>query len=357
VVIAGVWGVGVRLDPYRDRRLVEITEKNQLRRLVDAERTASERRQDTAFIVVPTGVWIQALEFESQYNVKVVGMVWQRYPEGTPKEVRRGVLFPESVSDMSETLLETHRETVQGEEVIGWRFNVSLRQTFNYGRYPFDKQDVWLRLWAAERDQAVLLVPDLSAYKLMTPTARPGVDADIVLTGFHLESTFFSFVPQKYGTDFGLGTGGAPWRMPELYFTMLLRRDVWPPFVSYFLPLVVISGVLFSIHLMTSREPEKVNLYGFSISNAVLSCSGLFFSVILLHAQARGQAAVKEIMYLEYYFFAMYAGILYVSMNAFILSTTTRFEFLTHHDSRLSKLLFWPAFLAALLAVTIWQFF
>jgi len=41
---------------------------------------------------------------------------------------------------------EAYRVHENGAEVIGWYFSATLRQSFDYGHYPFDRQDVWLRI-------------------------------------------------------------------------------------------------------------------------------------------------------------------------------------------------------------------
>ena len=48
---------------------------------------------------------------------------------------------------------EEYRRRQGSEEVIGWYFDVTVRQAFDYSKYPLDTQDVWLRLWHKDFDR------------------------------------------------------------------------------------------------------------------------------------------------------------------------------------------------------------
>lgn len=73
--------------------------------------------------------------------------------------------MPEGDSDIYATEDAAVYRKEQGNEIVfGWYVNTSLRQTFDYSHYPFDRQDIWLRLWHLNFDRNVILVPDLKAY-------------------------------------------------------------------------------------------------------------------------------------------------------------------------------------------------
>ena len=40
-----------------------------------------------------------------------------------------------------------------GTEQIGWYFSGTFRQNFDYRLYPFDRQDIWLRIWSRSRSR------------------------------------------------------------------------------------------------------------------------------------------------------------------------------------------------------------
>lgn len=106
---------------------------------------------------IPTGVFIQSLEFLSTNNVQVTGYVWQVYAASVPSDIQRGFVLPEAVDEAYQTQ-EVYRHAEAGGETIGWYFHATLRQAFDYQRYPFDRQDVWLRLRHPDFGRGVLLV-------------------------------------------------------------------------------------------------------------------------------------------------------------------------------------------------------
>ncbi len=95
--------------------------------------------------LIPTGVFVQSLQFNTANNVQVSGYVWQKYADNIPADITRGFVLPEAVAEAYRST-EAYRVHENGAEVIGWYFSATLRQSFDYGHYPFDRQDVWLRI-------------------------------------------------------------------------------------------------------------------------------------------------------------------------------------------------------------------
>ena len=60
-------------------------------------------------IRIPTGVFIQSVEFVKANDVNVTGYVWQKYSDDIPAEVSRGFVFPEEVGSAETVIREdTH---------------------------------------------------------------------------------------------------------------------------------------------------------------------------------------------------------------------------------------------------------
>ena len=70
-------------------------------------------------LVIPTGVFIQSVEFVTANNVEVSGYVWQRYARSIPPDLERGIVLPEALEDAYEAR-EVFRYDEGGDEVIGW---------------------------------------------------------------------------------------------------------------------------------------------------------------------------------------------------------------------------------------------
>ena len=97
-------------------------------------------------IAVPTGLYIENLEFTDSYNVNVGGQIWMKYPPEFVEDESFdfGIKFPQTSPFAEASLIEeVHRKIVpalEGEPGylhIIWEFRVTLRLNFKYGDFPF----------------------------------------------------------------------------------------------------------------------------------------------------------------------------------------------------------------------------
>ena len=211
----------------------------------------------TNAIKIPTGVFVQSVEFSSANNVTVTGYIWQRYRTDLPEEVAinpnppragfpitPGFILPEADSTSVE---EVYRVVDGNEETVGWYFNAALRQEFDYAKYPFDQEEVWIRLWPQSLAQNVLLVPDLASYDVTNPASLPGVEQqDFVLEGWVMTESFFSYRENTYNTDLGIESFVGRNGFPELYFNVSLKREFINAFISNMIPIIVVALLLFA---------------------------------------------------------------------------------------------------------------
>ena len=84
-------------------------------------------------------------------------IVWQTYGPEIPDHVMRGIVLPEAVEEAYKAEEVWRVERDDGTEQIGWYFSGKFRQNFDYRLYPFDRQDIWLRIWSPEPVEGVLL--------------------------------------------------------------------------------------------------------------------------------------------------------------------------------------------------------
>jgi hypothetical protein len=135
---------------------------------------------------IPTGVVVQALEFKGPYTIQASGYVWQRYGNTLPN-LDRGVVFPEADT----TTMTKLYETTQGDELlVGWNFKTTLRQQFDYTKYPLDRQQIWLRMWHIDFERSVYLTPDVEGYASLDPSTSPGLDSGLVLENWTFSAVF-----------------------------------------------------------------------------------------------------------------------------------------------------------------------
>jgi len=296
---------------------------------------------------VHTGVFIQSLEFEDANDVSLTGYVWQRYD---PKEFDDppGIVFPEVVDSASNIIprkeKEEYRLTVDGKEVVGWYFEVTLRQSFNYTKYPLDHKTVWIRMWPRDFLKPSLLFPDFAAYNSTESEDAFGFDRDIVLGAWKIEETFFDYHLPHYDTNFGIIQDTNPKIFPELYFNIVLKRKFINEFVISLVPLLTVATLLFLILMLVTTDKEKAERFDLSTLGVIGVNSALFFVVIIAHIQLRREFVGSGLVYLEYFYLLMYCYILVVTMDTYFVLSGRYSRIMHYKDHLIPKLLYWPLF-------------
>lgn len=365
VVILGLW--------YRE---VNVYHPNpqQLSTQADVDRALKASAAGTpGRLTIPTGLFVLSFDFVKANEANVTGYIWQRHrldrlaeatDKSSPGKTRAGILFPEQVGSSSTQLQEQYRreqtdEAGQREVVIGWYFDVTVRQTFDYAKYPLDRQDVWLRLWPLDFDKDVVLVPDLGTYDKTGRGDRFGFDHDIVPGAWKIEDTFFSYKRKCYDTKFGIKDYQGQYNFPELHFNITLSRLFENAFVVALVPLISVLVLLFSVLVMATADRDKASMLGFNASGAIGASSALLFVVMLAHVSLRKEFATVGLVYLEYFYLVSYVAVLAVSVNVYLFSvrhSSPLLDLLHRDDNLIPKLAFWPLVLMFLAIVTLIQF-
>lgn len=350
--IAAVWIAAARYpasEPVPREMLLDAAGIRQALKLSGTHCRGSEEVTGSRPVTcIPTGVLVKSFDFVAGTNITMTGYVWQRYDSPVARGTPRGFILPEAESAAVEVLDSV---AVAGGELIRWTFAATFRQEFEYDKYPLDHQEMWLRLAPAGLDPGVVLVPDLSAYDVLNPVTRPGVDEGIVLPGWAIDEAFFSLRPHGYSAS--LGRPDAPGgRRPELYYSMELRRDFLSPFIADVVPLAVAVALLFAILVTASRRDAEGRQLGFSAMDVVLGCAALFFVIIFQHLSLRNSLRSPRIMYIEYFYFLTYFALMGVSIDALIFGARTSIRLIEFGDNLVPKLAFWPLFMGIMFVVT-----
>ncbi len=319
------------------QELGEITEKHQLHKRVG----------DDTPIGVPTGIFIQSIEFQSSNNVLITGYVWQRVPTG---KITPGIIFPEAISGSE--LKQVYQTQRNNETLTGWYFETEFRQPFDYSRYPLDNKNVWIRLWHGHFAENVILVPDLSSYDALAAELTPGIESAIVLSGWNLKASGFQYVKHSYNSSFGYPISPQRGNVRELYYTVKLERNFIDAFVTNLVPLIVVSIMLFAILLTITHDKDKAGLFGADAFSVVTTTAGLFFIVLVAHIQLRKEFTLPKIIYLEYFYLVMYIAILWVSVAAFLVSSSKQGQLMHYRDGLFAKIFYWPMILVALMLIS-----
>ncbi|NLF95800.1 MAG: hypothetical protein GX569_03615 [Candidatus Riflebacteria bacterium] len=302
---------------------------------------------------IKTGVFLQSVDFQSAVSLKITGYVWQKFRTDLPMEVEEGVIFP----DAQEVEMEkAYERTIGNMRTVGWHFSLLLRESFDYQTYPFDLESVWLRMWPVEFDKNIVLVPDFDSYVLMTPEFLPGIEASLLLPGWKLLQSNFSYLAASYNTNFGIARYAGIEDFPELHFNLIIRRNFMDPFISSILPLIVVLILLFIMQMTCSREENLKDLFGFSAGAILAGVAALFFVVIFAHIDLRKGLEVAKIMYMDFYYFVIYLLFMLVSVNSVLFCWPREFSLIHYRDNLIPKLLYWPFVLSVLFVTTAFYF-
>ena len=301
-------------------------------------------------IRVPTGLFLKTLRFDNSNDVVATGMVWQHYPADFPRELGRGLLFPTAET---QEVKELFRRPEGKGELVEYAFKATLRENFDRAlKYPFDQAVISLPMWPQDFDRQVSLVPDLAAYNLLQPASLPGVEKGLVLPGWNTERSYFGFLDPAYSTNFGSADRGSGGRPPELSFQVTLSRQFLDPFVSAMLPVIVVGCLLYTLLMVGTKDEEKVKATGFQAIAIPPAAATLLFPVIYAEISLRSRIFSSRLLYLDYFYFVMYAVILLVAANALAFALG-RNGLINRQDNALAKLVYWPVVLGTCFLISL----
>ncbi len=307
-------------------------------------------------ILIPTGVLLKSLEFLNGDNVQVTGYAWQRFGPEIPDDLIRGLVLAEGTRDPFKQT-EAYRYEKDGIETVGWYFETVLRQPFEYAEFPFDEQDVWLRLWSRDFAASTVLVPDFASYTLIDPKALPGLEKEFVYSGWTPIYSGFTLSVQPYTTTFGIGTADARIALPEMYFNLIVDRNFIGPFFEHFVFALAVAILLFGLMALTTDDEALKARFQLTTAGVLGASSGLLFAVILKHNQLRNSVGSNGVSYIELIPIILYGVIVVVVVNAIVLASPFKLKVVHRRSNLVPVLAYWPTLLGLLLIATLIVFF
>ena len=306
-------------------------------------------------VAVPTGLYIERMEFADSYNVNIGGIVWQRYPLDRLDEIETGIRLPQ-ISPFAEAALieESYRREVRTKEgetpymLIGYDVRVTLRLDFSYADFPFDRRHLDIAIVPASRNSNVILVPDLDGYESTNPAQRAGIDPDIRLPGTRIVESYFNFTASDLDTNFGLGAGGMNTHIPVLHFNIIQKRNLLNAFVTYLIPIVVTLALIYILILACEKTEARQGI--------IESMAAFFFVLIFSHIDLRKTIQTGELMFMEYFYFITYAMIVLATANL-IAYTRSRTSLFDYNHNQVFRAVYFPVFLGLVLVVMIARFY
>lgn len=357
--IAGVGGIwilqiskGVRSSYVHEC----ITERSQVARFIKTETWKAKDAGEKPRQCIPTGLMISSARIsEIPETVELAGLIWQRIPDSLSIENTAGFWFPDEIETRKK---EVYRMRDGDATVIGWKFNTRIHQDFRTSIYPFDWLDVNLRMRQREDAVSARLIPDLAAYAIISPTAKPMITSDFTLPGWRIENTYLKFGNDQSLKAVYLGFHHSRLRpeMNDLVLVLSIGRDWVSSFVSVLIPVLAIFSILFSNIYMITNQDETRKQFNFNAMAASSIGSGLALFVVIAIQNVRTRVIPEGILYVEKIYFIIYMAIL-VNVVVAIFVTEKRGFILSYNNGLIVRYLYWPCYTAILFLVTSLEFY
>ena len=332
-----------------------ITDIATLHSFVAKQHKRSDALKIEKAIPVPTGIYVQRMEFEDSYNLNVGGTIWQKYPLNIVDKVKTGFTLPQ-MSPFAEAsyIEESYRKRIEPKEgedgylLIGWDFRVTLRLDFNYADFPLDKRHINIEIVPLDNNDHLIFTPDLGSYNFTNPSKKSGLNHKINISGSEVLESYFNYSIESYDADFGYGLKGIFEKVPVLHFNVQLRRKLLNAFVTYLIPIFVVLFMLFILIISTNKSEEKQGI--------IESMAAFSFVLVFSHIDMRKEIVTADLIYIEYFYFATYALIVLATYNLVTYSKpkSTIFNF---NENQVFKALFFPLFYVMILIVTLVKFY
>lgn len=362
-IFEDIYSMDGKMDILNSRRIKDkwdpqrIVDMRSLTMLTDAYTKQVKQLSDEPVKLIPTGLYIHTIQFNSSREIRVSGILWQKYliaeRAGSPylanDYTQKGVIFP-SAKINSYELTDSLNIFMDGERAMlyRWSFDIDIPETLSCRLYPFGISELKLPLWSANMDDNTLIIPDLDAYKQTFPDICPGLSAQIDISGWDIASSYYSYSIESYLTNFGNTDMRGLNKFPELMFNISVSRKFIDSLIGKIIPLLVVLILLYTI-LFVRNDSD-----GF---NNIIGCSGLFFVLVFDHISLRETVASSGIMYLEYCYFFTYLLLLLITATSFRIDSNKKINTVLKITDKFLRLYFWTVILGLMAIASILIFY
>ncbi|MBD81479.1 MAG: hypothetical protein CL840_21350 [Crocinitomicaceae bacterium] len=330
-------------------------------------------------------VQINSMDLVDANYIKVSGTIAVKYAKrhSQPKFALNTApfYFPDGVEQQIQ-LLDSGWKTIPAKisqngshnyHVTDWKFSVKLYQILDYRFYPFDVQQLKLRIQHIDRDKD-FFIPDfdniynhaVAVYDKAKETdssrdkdnlfilnksidkriqrINQGINNDLELSDWKIEDAHYQLgkTAQLSSISDGFGT------TPEFVQAVHIKRKLLGPMISNFLLLFIISMILFILVLLMEKIKDAGNLIGAYV--------GLFFTLLLSHFKLREDLQFHAVVYIEWYYFILYLMLMVLIVYRYLHQSDINLGLLEQNNSLMVKILFWPFLLGSLLIFTMSYF-
>ena len=344
--IGAVWFLAITNPPHESHEIILTSQTSLHEYLAALDKEFHERSQPLP-LRIPTGIMLKSIKFDDVNEAAIAGYLWQKYPADLSEDIEGTFFFPDVIDEEAGNIEEVYRFTEGGTETIGWFFRTTLRQSFNFSKYPLDRAIVRVRIWPKALNQPVIFVPDLEGYKFINPSQKPGLSDELLLEGWKITRSFFSFQRESYNANFGSDTAIIKNNTPTLYFNIHAGRVILSPLIAHAITLFVVTALMFGVLVVDAENAFNVLSYA----------AALFFVVAIAHVGLRGELEIAGVVYFEYFYILIYLVILLISINSILFYSPVNISVVEYRENLIPKLLYWPVVSGIFLIITIATFY
>lgn len=350
-----VWYLNLTTDFSRfDHDLERIVNESILDKYVAQKDEELNKLANARYSKVPTGLFIESYELSS-FEASLIGKLWMKYPRDMYEVAPPAFYFPDVSARESRGLVSEKLSEVEHDDhvLVTWRFRVTLEQDFSYRQFPFEQNDIRLRLLYPDFSKNVLLVPDLDSYDILNPSVRPGLNPNITVPSSETIASFFTIQTADFKSTFG--NSGSVKGHPMLIFNMVAKRIYLNPLIANLIPILIVALIMFIVLYISSNEENS--RAGLTTMSVIQSSAGFLFILLLAHVNERNRIETPEIAYIELFYFSMY---LYITLQTLALATMfsgVDWKLFRYEDNLILKLSFWPVLLSIWFAFTLARFY
>lgn len=352
--IGALWKISLAYDSLSGNEAIRISDKVSLLHVMNSFAHASSERHTEAPEYIPTGIFIESASLNASGDLSLSGYLWQKYRLGSQDAISRGFTISGASSQEAR---ENCRIREKEFEVVRWYFRCTVPQHIDHSKYPLEQEKLSLQILHKDLDHSVFLVPDLAAYKFINPTALPGLRKGLVLPGWKISRVFFELRKNAYNTNFGLERPLTKENFPSFCFSIEIKRIFTDAFISNLTPLIIVTILLFTLLMITSRDERLVGFMQSGSGRILNICAAMFFVIAFNHVDIRRKIEAEQVFYLEYFYFLIYFAILLISINSVLFSVDAKINLVRYKENLVPKLLFWPILLGVLFAISVFTFY
>lgn len=347
--IGAIWAFDIVSDIPDTNREYVINTHYSLQRFLFLQKKENPHVYEKEPILIPTGMYITSFEPGHDGTLTLTGQVWQKYDRSKYPTLKPNILFLNAVDEITEKNSSTFKGSL---ETVNWWFKATFHTTFNYLKYPFDEQEIIITLAHKEYESNIILTPDFEAF-LSNDSPRSEIDPEVHSNQWTIKQSYSFYTLSNFQTDFGIEDYPGQKGFPNLNYGIRIRRQFVYPLTASALPVIIILFVVFSILLLTGLGTHHANL----ATEIVKLTSGILFTTAVAHQTFQRTLQSPAITYFEYFYFLLYAVILFVAINGMLYAYERGGRFINTENNLIPRLLYWPITLSLCLVLTLWFFY